>query len=281
MSAAPGWYDAGTPGRLRWWDGTRWTTHEKDAPSAVPPGWYPTPKDGRLRWWDGRGWTGMRVRNGIPGVDWATTEQPGVAWTLGSVFLCLALAQVAVSAVTRPLYFAGIAMAAVAALWFAIAAQTTAVRRIPAPATGPAVLDALRPLPGEQEAPGAGWYPVAPRATRWWTGARWSQYTNTASGIRPTFHGPRAYRTLVVMSGVVAAAGALALVAGILLLVVGAASASSALPSVIGVVVLLAGILFGAVAVVVFVSTRTQGRILLPPAGPPDPTGAGGGASGQ
>ncbi|WP_085510801.1 DUF2510 domain-containing protein [Plantibacter flavus] len=25
MTAAPGWYEAGTPGKLRWWDGTQWT----------------------------------------------------------------------------------------------------------------------------------------------------------------------------------------------------------------------------------------------------------------
>lgn len=38
-SAQPGWYPAGVPGRERWWDGTQWTAHERDAavqPPAAP-----------------------------------------------------------------------------------------------------------------------------------------------------------------------------------------------------------------------------------------------------
>ncbi|WP_159501865.1 DUF2510 domain-containing protein [Microbacterium sp. 18062] len=35
-SAPPGWYDAGVPGQLRWWDGTAWTTHVQPMPPASP-----------------------------------------------------------------------------------------------------------------------------------------------------------------------------------------------------------------------------------------------------
>ncbi len=98
MNAAPGWYEAETPGRVRWWDGTQWTAHEAPAgpfatpqPAALPPagpqpGWYPT-KPGELRWWDGRIWTGSRVREGRAGIDWATLEQPVFGWVAGGMFL--------------------------------------------------------------------------------------------------------------------------------------------------------------------------------------------------
>lgn len=68
--AEPGWYDDGT-GKLRWWDGVRWTEEYADfggggveiRADAVPPsrepvpaGWYDDGR-GRIRWWDGRRWT--------------------------------------------------------------------------------------------------------------------------------------------------------------------------------------------------------------------------------
>lgn len=35
--APPGWYpDAAAPGQFRWWDGTRWSEHVWQAPTAVP-----------------------------------------------------------------------------------------------------------------------------------------------------------------------------------------------------------------------------------------------------
>src|SRR5690606_32897545 len=36
-AAQAGWYPAGVPGRERWWDGTQWTEHERDAVVQPPP----------------------------------------------------------------------------------------------------------------------------------------------------------------------------------------------------------------------------------------------------
>lgn len=78
MAPSPGppaaWYpDPTDPGRLRWWDGRRWTEHVAlgglvlPEPSPVgsvddrPSGeaaWHRDPSDPhRLRWWDGSAWT--------------------------------------------------------------------------------------------------------------------------------------------------------------------------------------------------------------------------------
>ena len=344
MAAAPGWYDAGVPGRLRWWDGVQWTGHEVDAVAAVQPyagvpaqeaqsysgvptqpaqpyagvpaqpyavvppqqpwqpaygatasqsqpihyqaphyqaptgppmGWYPTPA-GPLRWWDGSKWTGLRVKNGVPGTDWATSEQPGAAWAVGSIFAVLALLQFALGLLTPGPFFSGGGMLVLAVLWFLIAAQSSAVRRIPAPVGDAVVIDAVLPLPGAAEGPGAGWYPVAPRTSRWWTGVRWSQYLGTAFGVRPTFHGARSWRTFKVMLWSLLGFGVLVVVVGIALTVAGNSSPSPdpvSLPVVIGVCLVVGGAILALVAGLMFaVSGRTR-RLLFPPdhapAGPP------------
>lgn len=293
VSAAPGWYDAGTPGKLRWWDGTQWTAYETDAAPAVPTvadstqapqahmpqpmaqqapqvpqgpplGWYPAPGE-VLRWWDGRRWTGLRVKNGVPGSDWATTEQPGAAWAFGSIFFALAALQFLLGALGSTVSPNGIFTLALAALWIAIAVQSQAVRRIPAPTGDAVVIDSVRPLPGEEEGPGAGWFSLTPRFTRWWTGTRWSQYTGTVYGVRPTFQGARAYRVLLIMSWILVGVGVLALLAGILLIAVGADSLSTA----IGVIVIIGAVLIVVLGFVILLLTHYQRRVLLLPAIPP------------
>jgi uncharacterized protein len=68
-----GWFpDPTEPGRLRWWDGARWTDHvalgglvlPRSVPVGAPddpgsgPAWHPDPvAPKRQRWWDGSAWT--------------------------------------------------------------------------------------------------------------------------------------------------------------------------------------------------------------------------------
>ncbi len=284
MNAAPGWYDAGTPGRLRWWDGAQWTEHERDmAPPAAavtpaPPvqgaatgpvmGWY-QPASGPVRWWDGQKWSGMRFRDGRPGIDWATSEQPAAAWAFAFIFLGLALSQFVLGALAQTVVVSGVGTMLLTILWFAIAITSSAVRRIPAPTGDPLVSDIVRPLPGEQEGPGAGWYPVSAGASRWWTGARWSEYTQSRFGIRPTFHGPRSYRLYIWLCWGMVALGVLLLIAGIVLMWVGANASDYGLTTVIGVVMLLGGILFGVLGGLLLAFSSMQRRLLLIPKSPP------------
>lgn len=291
MDVQPGWYVAGVPGRERWWDGYAWTAHERDAPAPAPvvqpvapaaplaqaapmtsaptlpaPGWYQVPGSDLLRWWEGRYWTGFRIKNGRPGTDGVTVEQPVMAWVLGGMFVLLGGMQFLLSLSGGVYIGAGIPFIVLGALWFAIAVRTAALRRTPAPATAPAFPDVVRPLPGEQEGPSAGWYPVTKAATRWWTGARWAQYIATRNGIRPTFHGHRAIVAMRVVVWGILGLALLGVIGGIVLMAVAPGDAAL---TFVGAAMLIFGIVFVLLWVVLFLSGRMQERLLRIPAGPP------------
>lgn len=233
-----------------------------------PMGWYPT-RDSELRWWDGRKWTGMRVRNGRPGIDQFTTEQPGLALGFGCFFTAIALFQILIL-ILIPASPAGVLSASttflLAALWFALAAHGAALKRLPVPAVAPVAPDVIRPLPWEQEGPGAGWHPVSRQLSRWWTGARWTQYTASRFGVRPTFHGEHSLRIYRILTWVLIAIGAAGLVVGILIVALLDRIVGSGF---IGAIVLFAGVVLALVGVLLLTMTGVQRRALLPPASPP------------
>lgn len=305
MNAQPGWYDAGVPGRERWWDGTQWSAHERPTPTAFPaappapatpqtfaapqpapvqvataygaptgpaPGWYAMPGADEVRWWEGRWWTMFRIRAGRPGNDAFGAEQPSIALGLGVVFLVLGGAQFALSVRTGS-FGPGFPLLVLGVLWILAGAQGSALRRKPAPTTAPLHPDVAAPFVGQQDGVGAGWYRVHRRASRWWTGTRWAPYVffDRWNGIRPTLHGPRTVRTTRIVAWVLAGLGVIGLVGGILLLVAGAASS---LPStmtgftVMGVAVLFFGLVLLACGISLLFMSRIQARILLIPDAP-------------
>src|SRR5690606_39052495 len=88
---------------------------------------------------------------------------------------------------------------------------------LPAPSTAPVFDPSTRPLPGEVEGAGAGWYPVSGQVTRWWTGTRWSSYIGQKVGVRPTHSGERSYRLSMAVGWVLAGLGVLGALIGIVL----------------------------------------------------------------
>ena len=56
-----GWFKQ-DDGRLRYWDGARWTQHSCD-PRSLPVGWYRR-NDGLLVFWDGQHWSPAASRTG-------------------------------------------------------------------------------------------------------------------------------------------------------------------------------------------------------------------------
>ena len=301
MAAPPGWYDAGVSGQVRWWDGVRWTDQvagvpapgsqhpqpvlgavraqpKVTLPSAAPGpamGWYPTTA-GRLRWWDGRRWTGLRVKNGKPGSDWATTERPVLIIILGGLMLGVAVVQLLLALsydAQPPTSLLGVPTLILAVLWITVGAQTLVVRRFPAPSGPPAAPEAVQPLPETVEGVGARWVPLTPQVSRWWTGARWTHYMTTRFGVRPAFHGPRMYRVFVIMFWVLIGGGLASVVVGIVLLVIGADPEDIQLTSA-GVGFLVSGIV-GTVIFGIFALTANLRRLLLLPEDAPQPTPGG------
>lgn len=316
MAAQAGWYDAGVPGRERWWDGTQWTAHERDAAGAAGPGappiaapgqvfaagstavpgrgaqpdfppraapgaantlqtaalqgapmgWYPVPGTADVRWWDGTRWAAFRFREGKPKADAFAVEPPAVGIALGGVFILIgllqlanyALAQNAATAVAPVFFlFAGV-------VWILCGFHSLRVRGLPAPQSAAVDAPVLRPMPGDAEGPGAGWYPVSGQVTRWWTGTRWSWYIGTKVGARPGFAGPRGYLVSIIATWVVAAVGAIGVLIGVIGLVVGGVAGPF-----LGIFGLVFGVLFVGLAALLFGLARSRRYAMLLPTTPP------------
>ena len=316
MTAQPGWYDAGVPGRERWWDGTQWTAHERliapptpaaplhppvqaqhppqqahqagqagqapaqqawagqafagqptAAAASAPMGWYQVPGEGDVRWWDGASWTPYRLRDGRPKADAFAVEPPATALVLGILFMLVGVMQLGTAAIGDSGSFrtTGVLFLIVGAVWLIGSMQSSSVRKKPAPQSGAMWPDAVRPLPGEAEGPGAGWYPVAGQVTRWWTGTRWSWYIGQKYGVRPGHAGPRGYLVSMVLGWVMAGLGLIALIGG----AIGAAVLSGPMvligagAIVLGVLLLLLG------GLILLITHLRRHTMILPTKAPP------------
>lgn len=299
MAAQPGWYPAGVPGRERWWDGTQWTAYEREAvaperfaapqvvqaqgvpesvvqaavqrparqqapqqqfrPATPPMGWYVSPKDGKTRWWNGMNWTGYYLRGGRPRAAAYTLEPPYLGWVLGAMFLFIGLMNLLISRDTLAL---AIVFSLLGVLWMAAAARETVRRRVPAPQSSPSVDASLRPFPGEAEGPGAGWYPVAANAQRWWTGAQWAHYVLERGSVQPRQFGRQSYRVTMGVGWVFAGLGLVAGVLGIVTIALGGDSDAA-----IGSIVI--AVIFVIVGGVLLLAGRVRRYALILPTSPP------------
>lgn len=284
MSTPAGWYDAGAPGRLRWWDGAQWTEHECDAPQPVSPsapqpavvaaapvqagvamGWYAVPGTSETRWWNGRDWTAYSIRAGRPRGDWYAVEPPGIGYAFGPLFLVLGALLLLTSRLAEIPNYSGIGIMAVGAFWLSAAVALTIVRGRPAPASAPLGFDVVQPLPGQIEGPAAGWVPVTAKISRWWSGARWGEYILEADRVRPTHGGARSYRAAMILAFVLIGLGALALIAGIVLM----AADPSGAPVWLGAAALGAGIAFVVIGGVILPVIRYRKPAFVVPEHPP------------
>lgn len=272
MSSPQGWYDAGVPGRQRWWDGAHWTAHERVAPPVAPPitpsmGWYPAPGTADVRWWDGTTWTPFRIRDGKPKPDAFAIEPPSAGLIVGILFIVIALMQFGLALIARtPGFFATpVLFLAIAVIWIMGAHHSQAVRKLPAPQSAPIVDAVAQPLPGEVEGPDAGWYPMTAQTTRWWTGARWSWYVATRLGPRPGYAGPRGYLVSMIVGWFVAGLA----VIGLLLVVAGSVIEQGPVTGFMIVIGIIFAVVFAGVAVFTLLLTRSRRNAMLLPTSPP------------
>lgn len=220
MSAPQGWYDAGVPGRLRWWDGTQWTAHERAATPTAPMGWYPVVGTSDVRWWDGAVWTPYRLRGGTPRPDAFANEPESNGLVLGFVFIVLAITQLSTRSFSdQPFFtFLPVLFLVTGVLWLIGGWRMSQLSKQPAPSTVPVFEPSTRPLPGEVEGAGAGWFAVSGFVTRWWTGTRWSEYVGQKFGVRPTQYGDRTYRVSMIIGWILAVLGVIGTVLGFVLI---------------------------------------------------------------
>lgn len=247
----------------------------------IPMGWYREDSTGEVRWWNGNRWQAFRISGGHAKADWFGVEPPAVGFVFGVIWICLGLVQLSLSIMQLSSGTgsgAGAAslisvslLLALGIFFFVISGMSVQLRRMPGPSTPALAPEGARPVPGEQEGPGAGWYPVSPRAQRWFSGARWGHYLADRKGVRPTF-------TMITWYRVAQATGWMLVGIGVLLLVVSVIGAvvSAVVPEEIGIlfVLLIIGPLFGVVllggGIAVLVSVRTRRPETFLPTAPPN-----------
>ncbi|MGW8482544.1 DUF2510 domain-containing protein [Microbacterium sp. NPDC055903] len=284
MSAPAGWYDAGQPGRQRWWDGAQWTAHERDAVAAptvgatvqqpaaaeIAMGWYPVPGTVDVRWWDGTTWTPYRVRDGRPKPDAFAIEPAATGVVLGIVFYAVAALQLfsAVISGNTSFYVTPLLFVFAGTVWLVGGIASKGLSRLPAPQGGPLMDAVVRPLPTDVEGPGAGWYPVSGQATRWWTGTRWSWYVGMKFGPRPGHFGPRSYLISMICGWIVAAVAVCGILIGALGIGLSAAGDAS-VGAALGVIGIAFGVIFGLLALFVLLLTRSRRYAFTLPSTPP------------
>lgn len=293
MNARPGWYDAGVPGRVRWWDGVQWTAHEREvatgtagtgavpqfAPMQAQPqvqvrfapatqlphmGWYPVEDTTDVRWWDGVCWTPYRIRDGRPRPDAFSVEPASTGLAFGVLFIALGLMQAGLYSLASEsnLGILPVLTLAIGAIWLIGGIHSHRLRTLPVPRTAPVFDPSSRPLPGEVEGADAGWYPVSGQVTRWWTGARWSWYIGQKFGVRPGHAGPRGYRVSMVAGWILAGLGALAVLLSIALI--------GALGAIGGVAIIIFGVFMMLMSGLVLLLVRARRFVMiLPPEAPP------------
>ncbi|MFK4762279.1 DUF2510 domain-containing protein [Microbacterium sp. ZW T5_45] len=262
----PGWYETGTPGRERWWDGTAWSQHEREVAATAPPmGWYIQPGTDQERWWTGSFWSGYVIRRGVPVAEPFAVEPPGLGWFVGGMLALIA-------AVMLPLSLFGYGFAGLSGGFVVLgvmfmrgAAKASRRKKSPPPRTAALDNSVVRPLPGQQDGPDAGWYRLTANASRWWTGTTWAHYVSERGIVRPSHFGPRMIRNTQVLAMIVGGIGALLLVIGIVMAMQASLSASAA-PGLIGVSVVL--LFTGALMLLTLLASR---RLSLLPTHPPAP----------
>jgi hypothetical protein len=208
------------------------------------------------------------VREGKPRPDAFAVEPGDIGLVLGIVFLVLASTQLTIGLASRQ-GFASITPAlffAVGVIWIVGGIRTRRVRKSPPPQGAPVFDPSTRPLPGEVEADGAGWYAVAGQVTRWWTGARWTWYVGQRYGVRPGHIGPRGYFVSMITGAVLAGIGVLALLAGILM---AAFVGGDPVGGVIGVVLIVVGVILALMGGLVLLLIHSRRFSLILPKAPP------------
>lgn len=230
----------------------------------APMGWFPVVGTSDVRWWDGAVWTPYRLRGGKPRPDAFAIEPGSNGFALGIVFIVLGITQFSTNGLSGQPFFAftPFLFLVAGALWLIGGFRTRQLSTHPAPSTAPVFDAATRPLPGEVDGAGAGWFAVSGQVTRWWTGTQWSPYVGQKIGVRPTQHGERSYRVSMIMGWVFAILGSIGTVLGFVLIY--------ALDRWVGVAIVVPGLIGVVIGGLVLALTYIRRyTMILPPQAPP------------